>query len=320
MKTKYLKISLPVAAVYTLLLGLSLFFSYSSWSKTRETAPTAAGSATANFEATKTDKPEFQFFVMSFCPYGNQIEDVIKPVAELLAGKADIRPQYIFDKINDLSSHCKTRSGDPTQCALYVQNKYFPNETDCKNTIAKNLATCLDQKNYIKAGNSYYSSLHGRVEANQNVREICAWNQAEDKKIWWNFIDNINQNCTSDNADTCWEAEAKKAGLDTTKITECFSRDAISLIEKEIAQTEKYKVSGSPTLIVNGVDFPPEKAYGQNNAGSLKIGKKVFTQDKYRTPNVIKEAVCASFKKAPKECSTTLPELTTQNAPAAGGC
>lgn len=320
-KSQSIKITTPIAAIYTAALALSLFFSYSSWSKTRDTdgSSTSSGLATATFAASKTDKPEFKFFVMSFCPYGNQIEDVLRPVADLLGDKADIRPQYIFEKISDLESSCKARSGDPNQCATYVQNKYFTSEAECKKTISQNLANCLDEKSYIKAGNAYYSALHGRVEANQNVREICAWNQTTDKKVWWNFIDAVNKNCNSTDADTCWEAQAKLAGLDTNKITECFNNQAVDLIEAEIAQTTKYNVSGSPTLIVNGAAFPPDSAYTQDGKGSLKVGKKVITQDKYRTPNALKEAVCASFDKAPKECSTILPDAA-QAAPVAGGC
>ena len=45
------------------------------------------------------------------------------------------------------------------------------------------------------------------------------------------------------------EQEAKKAGLNTQAITDCFNKDGISLIEKEVALTEQYKVQGSPTLL-----------------------------------------------------------------------
>lgn len=256
---------------------------------------------------------------MSFCPYGNEIEKTLEPIATLLGDKADIQPQYIFEKITNLPNYCKSRSGDPTQCSLYVQNKYFANETECKKVINENTAKCLDEKSYIKAGDTFYGSLHGRVEANQDVREICAWNLADNKADWWKFVDNVNTACNSQNADTCWEEQAKKAGLDTTKITECFNKDAISLIEKEITLTDKFQVSGSPTLLVNDVKFPPESAYTQDGKGTLTIGKKVITQDKFRTSDTIKEAICTSFKKAPKECNTVIVESNSA-APAAGGC
>ena len=143
----------------------------------------------------------------------------------------------------------------------------------------------------------------------------------EDKTSWWSFIDNVNQNCTNTNADACWTDQAKKAGLDTDKITECFNTQASELIEKEVALTTQNKVQGSPTLMVNGATFPPESAYTSDNKGSLKIGKKVVTQDQYRTSDTIKEAICTSFKKSPKACKTVLKvaEANSNTAAAASG-
>ena len=321
-KIKYIKIPTLGVIFFSILLAGTSFYSGISWAKSKaQPATTATGATSSNvFTVNKTNRPEFKFYVMSFCPYGNQMEDILRPVADLLGTKADIRPQYIFGKIPNLSEYCKQRSGDPAQCASYVSSGYFKTEAECKTTITASSKTCLDEKNYIKASDgTLYDSLHGRIEANQDIREICAWNQVQDKKQWWNFVDNVNKSCTAQNADTCWEEQAKKAGLDTNKITECFNKDAISLIEKEVAETEKYKVSGSPTLILNGVSFPPESAYTQDGKGTLKIGEKIAEQAKYRTPNVIKEAICLAFKKAPKECETVLNELDGQ-APAAGGC
>jgi len=291
--------------------------------KSGTTSPKTANAA-ATFEVEKSQKPELQFFVMSFCPYGNQAEDALRPVAELLKDSADIRPQYIFNKIDNLDSYCKSSSGDIAQCAAYVQQQYFTNVDECKTVITQNLAACKDEKSYIKASNgAMYASLHGRVEANQDIRELCAWNQSTDKMQWWKFIDLVNQNCNSNNADTCWEQYAKESGYDTAKITECFNNEGIALVEKEIEATTKANVSGSPTFLINGTQFPNDAAYTNDGKGTLKIGKTVFTQDQYRTPNAIKEAVCAAFKKAPKECKTELAALETANTAAAaagGGC
>jgi predicted DsbA family dithiol-disulfide isomerase len=46
-------------------------------------------------EVPKTDKPTVQLFVMAFCPYGIQAEDAMKPVADLLGSKADIKVHFI---------------------------------------------------------------------------------------------------------------------------------------------------------------------------------------------------------------------------------
>jgi len=319
---KYIKVSTPVAILTVLLLLATSFYSGFSWnrSRTNSTGNNTPSTATATFAPKKSDKPELKFFVMSFCPYGNQIEDVLRPVYDLLKDKADIIPHYIFEKVTNLDTTCKNSSGDPSQCATYVQGKYFTTIPECQKTIAQNLAKCKDESSYIKAQDgTMYASLHGRQEANQDVREICAWNQVTDKTQWWNFIAAVNKNCTAQNADTCWENQAKSAGLDTTKITECFNQDGVRLIEEQIAQTQKFNVSGSPTVLINDVIFPPESAYTQDGKGSLKIGDKVATQDKFRTPNVVKTAICASFQKSPSECKTILNELTG-TAPAAGGC
>ncbi len=320
--SKFIKVPTHIAIILGGLLLFTSFYSGYAWNKLRntDTSTTKATSSTVTFEVQKSQKPELKFFVMSFCPYGNQMEDVLRPVYDLIKDKADITPHYIFDKIENLDTYCKSRSGDATQCTVYVQNKYFTNVSDCQKAIAKSLSDCKNESAYIKSENgAMYASLHGRQEANQDVREICAWNLNTDKTQWWNFIDNVNKNCTYENVDNCWTDQAKAAGFDTAKITECFNKEGIDLIEKEIALTTKYDVSGSPTVLINEVAFPPETAYTQDGKGSLKIGSKVATQDRFRTPNVVKEALCASFQKSPGECKTEIPDLTGQAVPD-GGC
>ncbi|HWS49125.1 MAG TPA: hypothetical protein VN174_03700 [Candidatus Methanoperedens sp.] len=316
--SKYIKLPTHFAITLGLLLLGTSFYSGFAWNKLRDISPKVE--AKNVFAAQKSQKPELKFFVMSFCPFGNQIEDVLKPVYDLFKDKAEIVPHYIFNKIDNLDSYCKTYAGDVNLCATYVENKYFTNIAECQKAIIAGSKECLNTNNYVKSSNGVmYSSLHGRQEANQNIREICAWNQSTDKSQWWAFVDAVNKNCTQENADSCWENQAKSAGLDTTKITECFNKEGISLIEKEILLTTRYNVSSSPTVLINDVAFPPEAAYAQDGKGNLKIGNKVATQDRYRTPNVVKEAVCASFQKSPNECKQLLEDLDGV-APAAGGC
>ena len=42
------------------------------------------------------NKPQMDFFVMSYCHYGNQAEEGIAPVYELLKNKADFNPRYVW--------------------------------------------------------------------------------------------------------------------------------------------------------------------------------------------------------------------------------
>ena len=42
------------------------------------------------------NRPQIDFFVMSYCPYGNQAEEGIEPVYQLLKDKADFNPKYVI--------------------------------------------------------------------------------------------------------------------------------------------------------------------------------------------------------------------------------
>lgn len=93
-----------------------------------EIAPAAATAATANDAAatpaaevaTKTDKPSVELFVMSYCPYGTQIEKGIIPAIQALGSKIDFKLKFVSytmhgDKENqeNLRQYCidKEQSG-----------------------------------------------------------------------------------------------------------------------------------------------------------------------------------------------------------------
>jgi len=42
------------------------------------------------------NKPQIDFFVMSYCPYGNQADEGIEPVYQLLKDKAEFKPHYVI--------------------------------------------------------------------------------------------------------------------------------------------------------------------------------------------------------------------------------
>lgn len=48
----------------------------------------------------KTETPTAELFVMSFCPYGNQAENTMEPVFELLGNKVNWEPHYIVSERN----------------------------------------------------------------------------------------------------------------------------------------------------------------------------------------------------------------------------
>lgn len=253
----------------------------------------------------KSEKPEVKFFVMSFCPFGNQAEAGLEPVYQLLKDKVDWKPQYILSEItqqtvDSCKAYCPQRVANEnakSQCqsafdagqlgGMSVDDcvkTYFPYKT-ADECIKKECAT-------LKIGS--FESLHGEQELNQDIREICAFGLGDVGK-WWKFISLVNQNCNSGNADNCWKRYAEEAGLDAVKISQCERTQKVALAKKEIEETQKYNVSGSPTVFVNGTLY---------NGG--------------RSPEDYKKAICAAFENPPEECNTVLGQESS--APASGGC
>jgi hypothetical protein len=269
------------------------------------------------FSVNQNNQPEFEFYVMSFCPYGNQIESVLKPVYDLLGDKVNWKPQYIFSQVQDTQAFCDQRIYNEERCLSYIDQGYFTDLDQCQQNFVKDEEECKNRF-LLEADNTAYSSLHGRAELNQDVREICAYDQDENKDNWWTFIGLVNQNCTSENADSCWEQEAKDSGLDTEKIKTCFNQNATQLISQHLKKSEENQVQSSPTVLINGQFFPPEELYQQGEGAQFKIGQEIFSLNQLRTPEAIKQAICASFKKAPKECKTKLEDQP--GAVSQGGC
>ncbi len=63
----------------------------------------------------KKEKSQAMLFVMSFCPYGNQAEDAMAPVVDLLGDKADIKLHYVI--------YSNYNGGGANYC-LDKENKY----------------------------------------------------------------------------------------------------------------------------------------------------------------------------------------------------
>ncbi|MEM3727348.1 MAG: DsbA family protein [Candidatus Bathyarchaeia archaeon] len=54
------------------------------------------GETQSEFDAPDREKPNVKFFVMSFCPYGNQAEAGLEPVYRLLKDKVEWEPHYVI--------------------------------------------------------------------------------------------------------------------------------------------------------------------------------------------------------------------------------
>lgn len=195
-----------------------------------------------NVEIPKTDKPVVEVFIMSYCPFGTQMQKGVIPVMEALKDKADIEFKYVSyamhgDKEIDenMNQYCISQK-EP--------NKYL------------NYLKC-----FLKAGDSKTCLASEKI--NQVLMAGCV------KEIDTKF-------------------EIKKKAADKAS----WSGGQYPPFDLQKADNEKYKVQGSPTLIINGTEVPVSQ----------------------RDPNNLLKKVCSAFTVAPKECESAL----SSQAPASG--
>ena len=192
---------------------------------------------------------------MAYCPFGNQAEDAMIPVAKLLKDKVKIELKSII-----YSDYAKRMGGE-----------------------AKDW--CLDEE-------QKYCSMHGINELNEDIRELCVAKYQPEKL--WDFLEKINENTTTKNVEEKWESIAREVGVDANKIKNCQKKEAENLLAEQVVLNKKYNVTGSPTLLINGVRY----------RGA-------------RTPEAYKTAICKAFINPPEECQTKLEEGANSSS---GGC
>jgi len=140
---------------------------------------------------------------------------------------------------------------------------------------------------YIKAryigsvsGNTI-TAMHGEAEAKENLRQICIREEQSDK--YWNYV-----GCQMKASGTEVSCE-KSTGVDSNKLSSCISdtKRGVAYAKKDFDLADKYGVSGSPTLILNGASVD-ESSYGGRSADGVK------------------SMACAGFKTAAGFCSAKL--------------
>jgi len=129
------------------------------------------------------------------------------------------------------------------------------------------------------------TAMHGEAEAKENLRQICI-REEQASKYWSYILCHIKAGDTT----SC----ETSAGIDTAKIDACVASPSrgVAYAKEDFDLAEKYAVSGSPTLILNGSTVS-EFDYGG------------------RTADAVKSVVCAGFNTQPGFCST---KLNTQDA------
>ncbi|MCL5010955.1 MAG: DsbA family protein [Patescibacteria group bacterium] len=157
----------------------------------------------------KADKPVLEAFVVSYCPYGLQMQRVLAEIVkEAPQAKDAIKIEYIG-----------------------------------------------------AVENGKITSMHGDEEAQENLRQICLREEQNDK--FFPYLACFLQKGESQNCLT-------QANVDQQKLDACMkdSSRGLAFAQKDFVQGEKYQVSGSPTLILNG-QGASESAFGGRSAAAV---------------------------------------------------
>ena len=107
-----------------------------------------------------------------------------------------------------------------------------------------------DAENYLKVryigavSNNTITSMHGDVEAKENLRQICVREEQSDK--YWNYV-------------SCYMKEGKNmdclkvASIDEGKLNACTNDTSrgLSYARKDFDEANKFKITGSPTLLMD---------------------------------------------------------------------
>lgn len=129
------------------------------------------------------------------------------------------------------------------------------------------------------SGNSLIS-MHGDAEAKENLRQICIRDEQPAK--YWDYVA-----CQMKSGDTA--GCETSTGVDSAKLNACTSDPSrgIADAQKDFSLDDKYNISGSPTLILNGTQVSESNYGGRSSDG-------------------VKSMVCAAFNSQPSFCSTKL--------------
>jgi len=154
------------------------------------------------------------------------------------------------------------------------------------NEIVKNIP---ELENYIEVryiggiSDGKIISMHGEKEAEENLRQICIREEQENK--FWAYISCFIKD---GNASRC----LNEAKIDVEKLRACMQDEnrGLKYAEKDFELQNNYRVSGSPTLVLNG-----------ERVSEFEFGG--------RTANAVKTLLCCGFVNPPKYCSQNLTNL-----------
>ncbi len=262
--TKNIKLPWPVF----ILLIISAFLAGSIRKKVNletQCPPETKNSRAKNilFQPSQTNTPNIVMFQESFGNKDKLLRTNLQKAVQFFNQKVNWQPHYYF---------YTTKNGPKTE------------------------NQCIAAKN-----NKYYCSPKGKRQLNQNIREICAWRLTNNPLDWWEFVNNVEENCSLENVDHCWQEQAKKVNLPTNQIQDCFSTQSIEILENEIKFLENKNIRQTPQIFINDSQLPINSQQGGSKI-IVKINNSYFQNNQIASSEYLITALCSAFNNPPKIC------------------
>ena len=129
-----------------------------------------------------------------------------------------------------------------------------------------------------------FCSMHGKYEVEENVRQMCVWENNPDK--YWDYTLYIAANCNKANLDTCWKDAAESVSVSVSTIETCATNEGLTLLAAEKELNDKNGIRGSEHLRLNDMQ--------------LSMSDYRWSSEKLKT------LICNSFNDAPEICDKTI--------------
>ncbi len=143
-----------------------------------------------------------------------------------------------------------------------------------------------------------FCSMHGKYEVEENVRQMCVWENNPNK--YWDYTLYIAENCNKANLDTCWKDAADSVSVSVSTIETCATNEGLTLLAAEKELNNKNGVRGSEHIRLNNMQL---------------------SMSDYRwSPEKLKTLICNSFNDAPEICGQTIDESEASTAATTGNC
>ena len=178
----------------------------------------------------KTDKPSVDLYVMSFCPYGNNAEDQMKPVIDALGDKINFHLHYIIYSNYQGEDYCLTE--DMKYCSMHTAS-------EVKEDIRE---LCVAKYQPDKLWDFVL-----KVNTDTNATKV--------EKDWEGIAEKVGLDV--DKVKTCQKEEGTKLldqEMALTNKTYPVEKPRAHRASSGHYQTA-IKIQGSPTLVINGMIY-----------------------------------------------------------------